>query len=268
MPTVRANGIEIRYEVAGAGRPLVLIAGLGYGMWLWHKMIPGLAEHFQVVTFDNRGAGQSDKPAGPYNVGMLAADTAGLIEALGLQDAAVLGHSMGGFVAQELALSRPDLVGALILSATSFAGPNAIPVTPQALAAMLDRSGEPLDVLRRGITVALAPGAPERRPELFDEIIAYRLTNPVAPAQYQSQLAVGLGLATLEAGFETRLKAVRAPVLIMFGEHDGVVPPANAELLAREIPHAKIAILPGAGHLFPLETPGEAVDAIARFLKR
>lgn len=266
MPTIHANGIDIYYELSGNGRPLVLIAGLGYGAWMWHKMVPGLAAHLRVVTHDNRGAGQSGKPEGPYDVRMLAADTAGLMDALGLRGAAVLGHSMGGFVAQELALSRPDLVSALILSATSFGGPNAIPVTPEALAAMLDRSGEPLDVLRRGIAIACAPDAAERQPALVQEILAYRLTGPVAPAQYQSQLAVGLGLAELASCFQPRLAQVQARTLILFGEHDRVVPPGNAELLAHEIPHGTIVILPGAGHLYPLEAPDAAVAAVLQFL--
>ena len=107
MPTVEANGITVYYEISGKGEPLLLIAGLGYGLWQWHKMIPGLAEDFQVVAFDNRGAGHSDKPAGPYTVQMLGADTAGLLDALNLRDVTVMGHSMGGFVAQELALARP-----------------------------------------------------------------------------------------------------------------------------------------------------------------
>ena len=86
-PEFETNGISIYYEVHGSGEPLVLISGLGYGLWQWHKMIPLLAEHCQVIAFDNRGAGQSDQPAGPYSAAMLAADTAGLIEALGLRRA-------------------------------------------------------------------------------------------------------------------------------------------------------------------------------------
>ncbi|MCI0477635.1 MAG: alpha/beta hydrolase, partial [Anaerolineales bacterium] len=123
MPKIRANGIDIYYEITGAGEPLVLIAGLGYGSWMWHKMIPGLAQHFRVIAFDNRGTGQSDKPAGPYTAQLLADDTAGLLNALGIARAAVLGHSMGGFIAQAFALSYPAMVGKLILSAANFGGP-------------------------------------------------------------------------------------------------------------------------------------------------
>lgn len=267
MPKVRSNNIDIYYEITGSGQPLLLIAGLGYGLWMWHKMIPGLAREFQVIAFDNRGAGQTDKPDGPYSVQMLAADTAGLLEALGIRPAAVMGHSMGGFVAQELTLTRPDLVSKLILASTNFGGPNHIPVTQEALAVMMDRSGDPVDVVRRGIAVAAAPGFAESHPDVVQELIAYRFTNPVPPAQYQAQMAVGLGLMSAQACFEPRLKNITVPTLILFGEHDKVVPPANADLLAREIPNSTIHILPDAGHIFPIEVPDEAVRVVTGFLK-
>ena len=107
MPTVHVNGINLVYETHGSGDPLVLISGIGYDRWQWHKMVPGLAGHFTVITFDNRGVGQTDKPVRPYTAQMLADDTAGLIQALGYQCAHVMGHSMGGFVAQALALNHP-----------------------------------------------------------------------------------------------------------------------------------------------------------------
>lgn len=266
MPKVHANGIDIYYEITGEGPPLLLIAGLGYGTWMWREMTPGLAAHCQVLAFDNRGAGRTDKPDGPYDVHMLAADAAGLLDELGIARAHVMGHSMGGFVAQELALSRPDRVDKLILSATNFGGPNHIPVTPEAMAVLTDRSGDPVELVKRGIEVACAPGFAEAHPDAVEELIAYRLSNPVPPAQYQAQLAVGLGLLDADACFEQRLKALDAPTLILFGEHDRVVPPGNADLLSREIPHSVVEILPAAGHLFPIEVPGEAVRAVLAFL--
>jgi len=268
MPKIHVNDIDIYYEITGAGQPLLLIAGLGYGLWQWHKMIPLLAERRQVIAFDNRGAGQTDKPDGPYSATMLAADTAGLIEALDLEEVTVMGHSMGGFVTQQLVLDRPDLVSKLILAATNFGGPNHIPVTPEALAAMMDRTGDPAAVVRRGIAVACAPGFAEAHPDRVQELVAYRFTNPVPPAAYQAQMAIGLGLLAPAAAFAGRLKAVSAPTLILFGEHDRVVPPGNAELLKREMPNSEIVILPGAGHMFPIEAPEAAAEAVIEFLDR
>ncbi len=267
MPTIQSNGINIYYELTGSGRPLVLISGLGYGLWQWHKMVPLLAEHFQVLAFDNRGAGGTDKPEGPYTASMLAADTAGLIDALGLAPVALMGHSMGGFIAQELALCRPDLVSRLIVASTNFGGPNAIPVTPEALQVMMDRSGDPIEVVKRGIAVSAAPGFAEAHPDLVQEMVEYRLTNPVPPAAYQAQLAIGLGLLSPASAFEGRLKSVPAPTLILFGEHDKVVPPGNADLLKHELPQAQVVILPGAGHIFPIEAPEPAAQAVIEFLQ-
>jgi len=267
MPKIRAGEIEIHYEVHGTGEPLVLISGLGYDLWMWHKMVPGLAEHFQVIAFDNRGAGETDKPAGPYTAQMLAGDTATLLEALGLEQAAVMGHSMGGFVAQALVLSRPELVSKLILSATNFGGPHHVPITPEAMAVLTDTQSDPIERLRRGIVISTAPGFAEERPEIIDEWETYRIEHPIDPAGYQAQLQIGLALMSEAASFEHKLKEVKTPTLILFGEHDKVVPPGNAELLHKEISGSTVKILPNAGHFFPFEVPDQAVEAVVEFLK-
>lgn len=267
MPTIEANGIHIEYEITGSGEPLLLIAGLGYDRWMWHKMVPLLAEQFQVITFDNRGVGGTGKPAGPYTAQLLAADAAGLLQALGIEQAAVMGHSMGGFVAQALVLDYPQLVGRLILSATNFGGPNHVHISQEALVILMDTRGDPIERLRNGIAVSTAPGFMAREQGFVEEWLAYRAAHPIDPAGYQAQLAVGLGLLSAEASFEQRLPQVQVPTLILFGEADKVVPPENAELLAQQIPHSTVTILPGAGHLFPFEVPEAAVAAVTDFLK-
>jgi pimeloyl-ACP methyl ester carboxylesterase len=267
MPKTHANGIDVYYEITGTGEPLVLIAGLGYSLWMWHKMIPGLAEHFKVIAFDNRGVGQTDKPEGPYSAQMLADDTAGLLKELGIARAAILGHSMGGFIAQAFALTYPAMVSKLILSATNFGGPRAIPVTQEALAVLTDMKSDPIERLRRGILISCAPGFGDAKPEVIQEWLQFRIQNPILPAPYQAQLAIGMGLMAEEACFEHKLKNVQAQTLIMFGEYDKVVPPGNAELLAQQIPNSTIRILPNAGHFFPFDATDTAVAAIVEFLK-
>ncbi len=268
MPTAEANGIHIAYEVTGEGPPLVLIAGVGYGAWFWHKVVPGLAEHMQVIAFDNRGAGGSDKPDGPYTVPMMAQDTAGLMDALGVRQVAVMGHSLGGFIAQELAVSRPELVGKLILGATTHGGPKVIPITPEALEVLLNRQGDPVELVKRGIAVACAPGFAERQPQVVHQCMEYRFGNPVPPAQYQAQVAAGAAMGALtEEQVNERLSQIEVPVLILFGEYDKVVPPGNAELLAQKIAHSSVQILPDAGHIYPLETPQATVEAILGFVR-
>ncbi|HID34807.1 MAG TPA: alpha/beta fold hydrolase, partial [Anaerolineae bacterium] len=252
----------VHYQICGEGHPLLFISGVGYGGWFWHKQVPMLSQHFQVITFDNRGAGGTDKPDGPYTTAQMAGDTVGLLEALGIELAHVVGHSLGGFIAQELVLSRPELVSRLVLASTTYGGPNVIPITPEALEVLTRREGDPVELVRRGIAIATAPGFAGQKPEVVQELIRYRLTNPVPPAQYQAQVMAG---ATHNA--EARIGQIRCPTLILFGEHDRVVPPGNAELLARKIPDAQVMILPGVGHIFPIEDLEATNSALLEFLK-
>lgn len=260
MPTMHANNIELAYEMTGDGPPLLLIAGVGYGGWFWHRLLPALAGRFRVITFDNRGAGESAKPDGPYTVPQMASDSAGLLDALGLRDAFVVGHSLGGFIAQELTLARPDLVGRLVLAATSFGGPQAIPITPEAFDLLTNRRGDPAELVRRGIAVATAPGFAARQPETARALLAYRLTHPVPPAAYAAQVMAG---AAFDAA--ARIGAIRCPTLCLAAEFDRVVPPGNAALLAARIPGARAAILPGVGHIFPIEAPAATAATIVSF---
>ena len=266
MPTIATNGIHLYYELHGRGPLVVLIPGLGYDGWMYSRMIPGLAEQFQVISIDNRGSGLSDKPAGPYTAQMLAADVIGLLDELGAAKAHIVGHSMGGFIAQALAIDYPERVDRLVLSATNFGGPHHIPITPPAMAVLTDVSGDPIERLRRGIAISTAPGFAESNAEFVESWLQYRVAHPIDPAGYQAQLAIGLGLLSEAASFEHKLGRVTAPTLLLFGEHDVVVPPGNAELLAAKLPHARVEILPNAGHVFPFETPEAANRAITRFL--
>jgi pimeloyl-ACP methyl ester carboxylesterase len=268
MHKVKVNDINIAYEIQGEGHPLVLITGVGYCSWFWQKIIPGLAVHYQVITFDNRGAGDSDKPEGPYTVSLMAADTAGLLDALGVSDAFVMGHSLGGYIAQELVVTRPDLVNKLILASTNHGGVNVIPISEEAMDVLTNREGDPIELVTRGIGIACAPGFMEQQPELTQELINYRFTNPVPPPQYQAQVAAGAGMSSLtDEQVNERLKAVKVPALIVFGEFDMVVPPGNAKLMAEKIADANIEIIPGAGHIFPIEAPDATVTAMVNYLK-
>lgn len=265
MPTTRIHDIDLYYETHGAGSPLVLISGLGYSLWQWHLMVPYLEERFQVITFDNRGVGQTDKPAGPYSASMLAGDTVGLLDHLGVERAVVMGHSMGGFIAQALALEHPQRVNKLILASTNFGGPRHVPVTAEALAILSDLKSDPLTRLRNGIVVSTAPGFAERQPERIQNWLDWRVANPLDVAGYQAQMGIGIALLTEAATFEQKLPSISAPTLILFGAHDKVVPPANADLLAKQIPGSRIHILSEAGHFFPLEVPEEAAQVVIQF---
>ena len=265
MPKIKTNNIELYYEIHGAGQPLVLISGLGYSLWQWHKMVPFLAEHFQVITFDNRGVGQSDKPTGPYTAQMLAADTAGLLDALGIEKAIIAGHSMGGFIAQAMALDFPQKVAKLILCSTNFGGPHHIPVTAEAMKVLTDVTSDALTRFKNGLAVSTAPDWSEKNPEMIEDWVKWRVANPIDPAPYQAQMAIGFGLMPEAAAFENKLPRLNIPTLILFGAHDKVVPPENASLLAEKISGSKVVILPNAGHFFPIEVAEAASRTITDF---
>lgn len=265
MPKLKSNDIELYYEIHGEGRPLVLISGLGYSSWQWHKMVPLLAEKFKVIIFDNRGVGQSSKPAGLYTAAMLAADTAGLLDALQIEKAVIVGHSMGGFVAQALALDFSDRVEKLILCSTNFGGPHHVPVTQEAMKVLTDVSSDAQTRFKNGLLVSTAPGWAEKNPQMIEEWIRWRVANPIEPAPYQSQMAVGLGLLPEAASFENKLARLNVPTLILTGAHDKVVPPANADLLSQKIAGSRVIIFPDAGHFFPIEIAEAASQAIMDF---
>ncbi len=267
MPKVQANGIGIAYDEQGAGEPLVLIAGLGYDRWQWHRMAPELARWFRVITPDNRGVGDSDSPPGPYSAEQMAADLVGLLDALGIERAQVLGHSMGGFVAQALALDYPQRVSRLILASTHFGGPNAIPITSDALAVLVDTQMDAATRLMQGLAVSCFPGFAVSHPELINLWTDRRLRFPVDPVGYMAQLGVGTALGGTSPGFEARLAELAIPTLVLFGAQDLVVPTGNAELLGRAIPNSQVVILPQSGHFFPLEVPEAANRAILDFLQ-
>ena len=265
MPKARANGIELYYEIQGAGLPLILISGIGYSRWQWHRMVPFLTEHFQVITFDNRGVGQSDKPQGPYSAQLLAADTAGLLDALGVERAMVMGHSMGGFIGQAMALDFPEKVEKLILCSTNFGGPHHVPITPEAMQILTAVNVDAPTRFRNGLSISTAPGWVDRNPQLVEEWTKWRVANPVEPQHYQAQLSIGLSLLPEAAAFEHRLTRLDVPTLILFGAHDKVVPPENADLLAAKIRGSQLVIFPEAGHFFPMEIPEAAARAVIEF---
>ena len=128
LPRRRPRERRIAWERHGAGEPLLLVHGLGYARWGWEPVLPGLAERFDVLLFDNRGIGESDAPPGPYTVAELAGDAVAVLDEAGVERAHVVGTSLGGMVAQELALAHPGRVDRLVLACTTPGGPQAFPL--------------------------------------------------------------------------------------------------------------------------------------------
>ena len=244
MPTTDAPGFRMHYEIHGDGFPLLLINGLGSDRREWLFQIPAFAARFRVVAFDNRGAGDSAVPPGPYTIPGMADDAAALLAALGVGRAHVLGVSLGGMIAQELVLRHPALVERLVLACTTPGGKAAVRPSDEALAAFM-RSPEagPGEDLRRTIPFLYTDRFVREHPGEIHAFIARRLAHPTSLEGHASQLAAAIGHAAGD-----RLAAVRAPTLVIAGSEDRLVPPANSETIAALIPGAKLVLLPGAPH--------------------
>ena len=255
---------RIAWERRGAGAPVLLIHGLGYARWGWEPVLPGLAERFEVVLFDNRGIGESDAPPGPYTVAEMAGDAVQVLDEAGIDRADVVGTSLGGMIAQELALSHPDRVERLVLACTTPGGPKARAM-PQVTVELLAEAAalEPAVALRRFVENALAPATVRERPELVERIMKHRLARAQHAAAWAAQAAAG---ATFDA-FD-RLGALLAPTLVQHGDEDVVVDTGNADLLVSLLPDARLERFPGAGHLFFWEEPERFVSSVAGFLER
>lgn len=221
MPRARINGIELYYEVHGAGEPLLLIAGLGFGVWSWFRQIPDLSQHFRIVAFDNRGAGLSEKPDCEYTIEMMAEDAVALLRTLNVARAHVLGHSMGGYIAQEIALRHPDVVSKLILVSTSFGGKNAVLMSPETAAQMRSEleAEDRETALRRGLSLRFSDRFLAEHPEIVEEFLARRKAHFPPAYAWQRQFAACLRFET-----ESRLSALRIPTLIVTGSDDPIVP--------------------------------------------
>jgi pimeloyl-ACP methyl ester carboxylesterase len=266
MPTVQANDITLYYEIHGEQHDETLLLINGVGQWhaAWWRNVEPLAEHFRVIAFDNRGIGDSDKPDIPYTLEMMADDALGLLDALAINRAHVLGHSMGGGIALFMARKAPERIASLILASTLYWGPTVAMPSPRAMQALQDRSGDPLELVKRGISIACAEGFEARDPEGFQKLIEMRFNSQQSPELYLRHSQAGLPY--LQSDHITDF-IPPMPVLLLAGEHDEVAPAANSEAIAAAWPHAKMIVIEGAGHLFNIEKPAESNRVILDFLK-
>jgi pimeloyl-ACP methyl ester carboxylesterase len=250
-------GVRIAYESFGDGPALLLIQGIGYARWSWDPIVPALAERFRVLSFDNRGIGESDVPPPPYSARELAQDGLAVLDDAGVDRAHVLGASLGGMAAQELAAGFPERVDRLVLACTTPGGAGAVPMPAQTVALMQEAAAlAPEVAMRRFVENALAPHADRA---LVDDLYERRIANPPDPIGWQGQAAAGMG-------FDGSGLTVAAPTLILHGSEDAVVDPGNAALLAERIPGARVELFSGCGHLFFWEQPERSAKTVAEFL--
>jgi pimeloyl-ACP methyl ester carboxylesterase len=266
MARATANGIEIEYETFGNPQApaLLLIGGLGTQMITWDEEFCELlaSRGFHVIRFDNRDAGLSTWPDEPYELDDMAADAVGLLDALGLPAAHVVGASMGGFIAQLVALNHPEHVLTLTSIMSGPNGEDQVPPTPEANAVLLARAPE-----TRGERVALGLHAKKTLlgpADPFDQSyerakIERAIDRAYHPAGFMRQLQAIAGASSRLP----RLGSVRAPTLVIHGDADILVPVQNGRLVAGAIPDARLLEIEGMGHDIPKRVWPEVADAIA-----
>ena len=253
-----ARGLHV--ETHGEGPPLLLVAGLGQGVWVWRSVAPALARSRRVVMFDNRGTGRSPMPA-RSSIQDLAADAASVLAA----PADIVGFSMGGYVALTLANSEPALVRSLVLAGTGAGGSDRVPRPDHVRTAFAEAIGLPLEEFgRRTMPYTFGPGWPEAHPREFEEILSARLEHPTSYAALEAHVT-----ACHRFYEEARaVEGIEVPALVVHGDADLIVPVENGRNLAARLPNAEYVELPGRGHNLMLEDPDTFVQLVERLLAR
>ena len=246
MPTVKVNDIQIYYEVHGEGFPLIMIMGLSANVNWWDpRMIQKLSKNFKLVMFDNMGAGRTDISDRRCTIKSFAEDTAGLMNALGISRAHIIGVSMGGMIAQELALNYPEKVEKLVLCSTNCGGAKSVLASQEVLGTLTtDRSTlSPEEIIRMTIPILFTEDFIKKNPDLIELSIQQILRAPISNEAFTRQLN-----AIMEFDTYDRLPQIRASTLILHGKRDILVPPENGSILAETIPNAKLVYFENSAH--------------------
>lgn len=257
----RPDGARIWWTSEGEGEAVLLVMGLAYPSDMWFRVSSVLAQGYRVIRLDNRGAGRTgDVPGAPYSVETMAGDVLAVLDAAGERSAHVMGVSMGGLVAQEVAFRAPDRVTSLVLAATHPGAADSV-WDPEALALVSNRGGlTPQQAAEASIPFNYAPGTPRER---IEEDWAVRLPLAGTAAGYLAQARGTLPWSGLR-----RLPSLRVPTLVVHGAGDRLVPTVNGERIAREVPGAELVVIPDANHLFFTDQPERTREVLLDWLAR
>jgi pimeloyl-ACP methyl ester carboxylesterase len=255
MPKATVNGIGLYYEVHGRGEPLILTAGMGADHRSWFPQMRAFKRHFTVITFDGRGIGKTDRPTGLYSFETLAADVVGLLNHLSLDRAHILGESLGGIVAQEVAIGYPGRVMKLILANTSVGRGGDMQIHPALMKAYGGPEGateatfDPSKVnVGKAMRAMIALSFNSRVYRLGMMLMATLYVKPSAFKGMTEQIQAISSHSTLD-----RLHLIKSPTLVITGTADRIVPPTMSDILASRIPNAKLVKVEGGPHALHVE---------------
>jgi pimeloyl-ACP methyl ester carboxylesterase len=242
------------------GAPLLLIQGLGYTADMWFRVLPGLSANRHTVRFDNRGVGRSNVPPTPWSIAEMADDAVAVLDAAGVARVNVFGVSMGGLIAQEVALRSPDRVERLVLGCTHPGGRDAVRMDPAAAMMLMVRTpGTAREAAEASVPFLYAEDT--NRDDIAIDIDV-RVRYPMRASAYFGQLDA----MRRHEGTLARLPMLTAPTLVIHGREDRLVKPGNAELIAAAIPQARLAWIEGASHVFWTDRPAQTVSLVTEFL--
>jgi pimeloyl-ACP methyl ester carboxylesterase len=260
VPRARAGDIELHYEDRGSGDPpLLLIAGIPAVASDWASMAEPLSASRRVIAYDNRGSGQSSLTPGPYTTRQLASDGVALLDALEIERADVFGMSLGGMIAQELAIGWPERVRKLVLGCTHAGPPHAAPMSRETGRAFALETDDWAERMR-----ALAPFAFARDVDsvMLEAFVAKKSGDAQDRRGYSAQIDAVLGHDTYE-----RLPQIQAPTLILTGDDDQVIPGASSNVLHERIRGSQLEVIARSGHLFFIERPEATLELLKSFLQ-
>lgn len=261
---VSRDGIRLAYEAIGTGPPLVLISGRGGDRHLWDDIRYDFSGEYRVITFDHRGTGESDKPeTPPYSIRGFARDVIAILDALSIARAHVYGASMGGAVAQMLAIDHPGRVAGLVLGCSTPGTAHGIRRSAEADAVMANPASDPEQYFWSLLDFLVTPQWAAANATTVEGW--RRHFHEDQTPQYASRLH---SLASAGHDAWNALPAISAPTLVIHGADDRIAPPANAHLLAERIPNAELHIIPGSRHRYLIEARAEASHVVKEFLSR
>ncbi len=268
MPVLSLNDVDIAYDVAGSGMPLLLLSAtaLHSEPWTIHQ-VPEFAQDHRVITYDQRGIGRSVMRSKDFSANSQVADALALLDHLRVDKAVLWGHSMGGRIAQLIALDHPDRVAALVLASTGAWFPTrGVPVS---MCMELAEKGYERYVREHSYEVGVSKAFAQAHPAIVDEFMRIRLSNPPPIEAFLRHVVARQDIDTSQ-----RLADIRVPTLVMLGGDEGhpsasgVTHQSSSELLAKSIPGAEFVVIPGQGHYYPYVEPKPTNAAVRDFLKR
>ncbi len=264
MARIQAGEVTLGYQVTGkeGSERVLLLNGLGGPKEGWRFQVPALAERFQVLTIDNRGVGESDKPDHTYTIQMFARDAANVMSALGWDRAHVVGQSMGGMIAQEFALAFPYMTKSVTILCSTAGGSSTHPPRPEVLELWASRGEMPAEEFeRRSAELGYSEAFRRENPDLLDELIAESLAMRPEEFVFRRHLE-----AALRHDATTRLRYLEAPTLVVHGTDDALLPHPNGEKLAKLVRGAELRLLEGVGHAIGVERKDELNSMLVEWI--